>query len=185
MNRISTYVLLALLSVPTTSFGGWFDFLKGDDKPETPSQQQVSIAQINQWRKEVGLPPVTGNLATDRPMLERECATGIRGSCQLIGQTVPAKTQCLAGLISVGNLCCTPDFSACINPSTGQMLQVPSGGRYGGNNYGTEPRSRELNPNRFECVERCKESCPDPTIGSVTSAITCGQNCVDRCYYYK
>ena len=45
---------------------------------------QISLYQVNQWRMDAGLPPLTGQSNYDVRMLEYECNNGIQGSCKLL-----------------------------------------------------------------------------------------------------
>jgi hypothetical protein len=164
--RIRFAIFFSLFMVPVTSFGGWFDFFKSDDKPETPSQSQISISQINQWREEVGLPPITGNFSVDSPMLTRECANGIRGSCQLIGQSQPSQP------------------SLPMRPSISDPSIIPHSS-VNTRRCDSVAQMRCQNTCRNE-METCKQRCPQPVDSSggthVVSSMTCAQNCISRCY---
>ncbi len=103
--------------------------------------------------------------------------------------------QCSSGYVYLVGFCCTPELSVCLNPNTGEVISFPSygseygsynyddpsyGGEYGRYNYGG--RNWAPNPNRFECLENCKNNCPEFNPRSPTLSGLCRQRCVYRCY---
>lgn len=52
------------------------------------SAVKVTIDELNKMRADVGLRPLSGEMASDLPMLHNECEQGIDGSCTVLNSII-------------------------------------------------------------------------------------------------
>lgn len=93
--------------------------------------------------------------------------------------------QCPPNTVYFYGYCCLPDFSACINPNTGEILTVPRGPSIPGGPYSSPPPSS--GQSRGACLSdctfwwgRCNSACRSRIILD-DEDIAAQRNCHNQC----